>query len=99
MPVSFNGVFPILPTPFYPDESVDLNSYKKMVMFMRQLGVDGITILGVLGEANRLTDQERSAILDTAIEAAGDLPVVVGISHSGTRASIELGKMAIKGGA
>ena len=99
MPVSFNGVFPILPTPFYPDESVDLNSYKKMVMFMRQLGVDGITILGVLGEANRLTDQERSTILDTAIEAAGDLPVVVGTSHSGTRASIELGKMAIKGGA
>ena len=99
MTVGFNGVFPILPTPFRPDESIDLASYARMVSFMRQLGVDGITILGVLGEANRLTDTERDAIIQTAIEAAGELTVVVGTSHSGTHASIQLGEMAASHGA
>lgn len=99
MAISFKGVFPILPTPFLPDESVDLSSYARMVLFMKQAGVDGITILGVLGEANRLTDAERQSIVDVAVEAAGDLPVVVGTSHSGTQASIALGHMAANAGA
>ena len=99
MTVSFNGVFPILPTPFLPDDSVDLSSYSRMVDFMRQIDVDGITILGVLGEANRLTDAEREAIVGIAVDAAGGLPVVVGTSHSGTYASIQLAEMAASHGA
>ena len=89
------AVFPILPTPFRGDESVDLESYGRMVERMVGLDVSGITILGVLGEANRLTDRERTLIIECALEsAAGRLPVVVGTSHSGTQAAIELSKTA-----
>ena len=38
---------------------------------MARLGVDGVTILGVLGEANRLLDREREALIRTAVQAAG----------------------------
>ena len=52
--VRFEGVFPILVTPFDDQGEVDLNSFARVVSFMAEIGVDGVTILGVLGEANRL---------------------------------------------
>lgn len=100
MSPSFTGVYPILPTPFRNDESVDLDSYAGIIRFMTEIGVDGITILGVLGEANRLIDAERKVVIQTAIEsAAGKIPVIVGTSHSGTRATIQLSQMAANLGA
>ncbi|MEE2753114.1 MAG: dihydrodipicolinate synthase family protein, partial [Candidatus Latescibacterota bacterium] len=100
MSPSFTGVYPILPTPFRNDETVDLDSYASIISFMTELGVDGVTILGVLGEANRLIDTERKAVIQTAIEsAAGKIPVIVGTSHSGTRATVQLSQMAADLGA
>ena len=40
----------------------------------------GLTALGVMGEAAELSEAERSAVLDGAVAAAGDVPVVVGVS-------------------
>ena len=91
---NFRGVFPILATPFHEDESVDLDSMRRLVSFMARIGVDGVTVLGVLGESNRMTDRDREAIVRASLEAAGDLPVIVGTSHPGTNATIELSRMA-----
>ena len=100
MAISFRGVFPILPTPFLPDESIDVASCDAMVRRMVEFGVDGVTILGVLGEANRLTDAEGTQVIEATVEAAaGRIPVVVGASHAGTRASCELAKDAVARGA
>ncbi len=71
--MDFRGVFPILVTPFLPNQSVDLKSVKTLVNLMREIKVNGITILGVLGEANRLTDNERTSVIRATVEAAGDL--------------------------
>ena len=49
--LSFEGVYPILATPFHDDESIDLESMDRLIRFMAGLRVDGVTILGVLGEA------------------------------------------------
>lgn len=93
--VDFTGVFPILITPFDDRENLDLASFAKVIRFMAETGVDGVTILGVLGEANRLVDTEREQLISTAVEAAdGHLPVIVGASHSGTRAALQLARMA-----
>ncbi len=92
--VAFRGVFPILVTPFLQDEGLDLESMGKVVRFMRQAGMDGVTILGVLGEANRLTDAEREQVIRTTIAAADTMPVVVGTSHFGTTACVALCQMA-----
>ncbi len=91
---NFRGVFPILATSFRDDESVDLASMQRLVSFMGRIGADGVTVLGVLGESNRLTDREREQIIATAVEAAGDMPVIVGASHTGTSGTIDLSQMA-----
>ena len=97
--LNFEGVFPILATPFGEDENVDLESFGRLVRFMASLGVEGITILGVLGEANRLLDAERETLIRTAVMSAGPVPVIVGASHSGTLAARELSQMAEQLGA
>ena len=96
----FTGVFPILVTPFTDNEHIDLTSFERVVDFMAQLGVDGVTILGVLGESNRLIDAEREALIQTAAAASnGRSPIVVGTSHPGTRATLRLSQRAEELGA
>jgi 4-hydroxy-tetrahydrodipicolinate synthase len=98
--ISFEGVYPILATPFHDDERPDLESFDRMVRFMARLRVDGVTVLGVLGEANRMLDREREALIRTAVKAAeGRIPVIVGTSHSGTQAAVGLSQMAQELGA
>jgi 4-hydroxy-tetrahydrodipicolinate synthase len=86
----FAGVIPILATPFHDDESLDHTSLVRTVEFFARTGISAVTLLGVLGESNRLTDAERSALIRTAVGAAGSLPVVVGCSHTGTASTIAL---------
>lgn len=93
-PIAFEGVYPILATPFLDDETPDLESVARLVRFMAGLGMDGVTVLGVLGEANRMLDREREALIRAAVEAAGSMPVIVGTSHSGTLAACGLSQMA-----
>ncbi len=95
----FRGVVPILPTPFHDDESLDLESLERTVRFMARVGVQGVTVLGVLGESNRLTDAEREACVAAAVQAAVGMPVIVGASHPGSRASVDLAAMARERGA
>lgn len=93
--LSFEGVYPILVTPFDDGEEVDLESFSRVVRFMADIGVDGVTILGVLGESNRLADGEREQLIRTAVSAsAGRIPVIVGASHRGTHATRFLCQMA-----
>lgn len=94
------GVIPILVTPFREDESIDLESLDRVVRFMIDAGADGVTVLGVLGESNRLGDRDREAAIRCAVGAAGGrVPVIVGASHTGTRATIDLVAMAADLGA
>lgn len=84
----FEGVYPILVTPFDERERFDPESLGRIVRFMAEIGADGVTVLGVLGESDRVTDGEREAVIRTAVEAAqGRIPVVVGASHRGTLAT------------
>ncbi len=93
--VRFEGVFPILVTPFDEEGEVDLASFDRTVRFMVDIGVDGVTVLGVLGESNRMVDAEREQLIRMAVDAAdGRIPVVAGTSHSGTAATRTLSRMA-----
>lgn len=98
--MNYTGVFPILATPFNEDGSLDLDSFDRLVGFMGDLGVGGITILGVLGESNRMLDKERESLIARAVAATkGRTRVIVGASHPGTQATIGLCRMAVDLGA
>ena len=100
MTPSFTGVYPILATPFNDNEQVDLASMEHMVDCVAGLGVGGVTVLGVLGESNRLTDSEREEVIRIAVKSVqGRCAVIVGTSHSGTQAALALSKMAERSGA
>lgn len=89
------GVYNITPTPFHPDGSLDLASLTALTRFTRQAGVDGMTILGVLGEADKLTDDERDQVIAASVEAAGpDFPICVGTTHAGTDGCIAFSRRA-----
>jgi 4-hydroxy-tetrahydrodipicolinate synthase len=97
--MNFTGVIPILATPFHEDESFDAQSMSGLVQLMKRIGVDGVTVLGVLGEASRLGDTEREQVIRAAVSAADGLPVVAGASASGNRAACDLARMAESAGA
>ena len=91
----FTGVIPILATPFLDDEGLDLESWRRLLEFMVDLGVDGVTILGVLGESNRLNDAERKTLIEGAVSVvAKRVPIIVGTSAAGTRTAAFLSRMA-----
>ncbi|HEY6569042.1 MAG TPA: dihydrodipicolinate synthase family protein [Candidatus Limnocylindrales bacterium] len=97
---ALRGVWNIVPTPFLPDGELDVASIPRLVSFVRATGVDGLTILGVLGEAARLGDEERTTVLRTALEAAaGSIPICVGVSHASTDRAIVYAREAEAAGA
>lgn len=79
--MSLTGTWYISPTPFTDNGEVDTDSLRRIVDAALSWGVDGITILGVMGEVADLTPFERDAVLTTVTDqAAGRLPVAVGCS-------------------
>jgi len=98
VPSAFRGVFPIMATPFNPDESIDVDGFRKSIKFMADAGCDGATVIGVLGESNRLTDSEREILVTAAVEESNacgrNFPICVGTSHAGTAATAALTQMA-----
>ena len=80
-----SGVYNIAPTPFSPDGSLDRESIVRLTDFTLEKGVHGITILGVMGEASKVSDVERESIVAAFLEAAdGRVPICVGTSHAAT---------------
>ena len=94
------GVYNIVPTPFAPDGSLDEASLTRLVDFVIDRGVHGLTILGVLGEAGKVSEAERDRIVEVSIEAAaGRVPVCVGTTHAATDQCIALSRRAESQGA
>ena len=95
-----SGIFNILATPFHADYTLDSDSLKNLVRFQIDKGAHGLTILGVMGEAAKLTVAERQAVMDTVIETVnGAIPVVVGTSHPQIETCIALSVAAFAAGA
>jgi 4-hydroxy-tetrahydrodipicolinate synthase len=89
------GVWNIVPTPFREDASLDEDGVRSLVDFVAGTGVDGMTVLGVMGEVGRLSDEERARVLRLAVEhAAGRLPVCAGVSHAATDRAVALAREA-----
>ncbi|MDE0305093.1 MAG: dihydrodipicolinate synthase family protein [Albidovulum sp.] len=94
------GVFVISATPFCPDGSLDLDGTEQLLDFYVGCGVHGITILGVMGEANKMTDSESAEFAGRALRhVSQNLPVIVGVTHSALTALRELSHSVMDMGA
>ncbi|MEZ5771117.1 MAG: dihydrodipicolinate synthase family protein [Defluviimonas denitrificans] len=79
-----SGVFVIAATPFTEDGALDLASTDRMVDFYLETGVTGMTILGIMGEAPKLSGEEsRSFVKRVLARIDGRVPVIVGVSGAG----------------
>ena len=78
------GVYVIAVTPFHADGALDLDSTDRMVDFYLKAGATGLTVLGIMGEAPKLTPEESAMIVKCILtRVAGRVPVVVGVSAPG----------------
>ena len=92
------GVFTIAVTPFLPDGALDLESVDRMVDFYLEKGATGLTILGMMGEAGKLTAEESVAVVGR-VTARTSVPVVVGVSAPGFAAMKTLAHASTDAGA
>jgi 4-hydroxy-tetrahydrodipicolinate synthase len=100
MNTRITGIFNILATPFDAQLQVDWDSLRRLVEFQLDKDAYGLTILGVLGEAAKLSVDERRQVMDTVLEVvAGRVPIVVGVSHPELATVIALSKAAFEAGA
>lgn len=91
----FRGVFCIPPTPFTDEDQVDETSLRRCVDFCIDSGAHGLVGPVNASEAIALTDDERVRVAEVIIQqAAGRIPVVVGVSSHSSEASIDLARHA-----
>ncbi|WP_320198886.1 dihydrodipicolinate synthase family protein [Agrobacterium sp. rho-13.3] len=96
---STKGVFVITCTPFMEDGALDPASIERMTDFYYEKGADGLTILGMMGEAPKLTQAESIDVTKLTLKRSADKPVVVGVSAPGLAAIGELTKAVMDLGA
>ena len=97
---SATGVYLITVTPFCDNGELDLVSTDRMVDYLLEVGVSGLTVLGIMGEAPKLTSQEsRLFVKQVLARVAGRVPVVVGASAAGFAPMRELTESVMDMGA
>lgn len=95
-----NGVFIIAATPFTDNGVLDLSSLDSLIDFYLASGVSGITALGIMGEATKLTVEEsRTAVMRLLKRLDGKIPVIAGLSSPGLASMGELAKSVVGEGA
>ena len=93
-----SGVYSIAVTPFLPDGRLDTKSVDSMTDFYLRCGATGLTILGIMGEAPKLSEEESLAVTKSVVKRSG-LPVIVGVSSPGFAAMRALARGAMELGA
>ncbi len=96
--IDTKGVYPIAATPFHPDGRLDLDGVDRLTDFYQESGATGMTILGIMGEAQKLEPEESRAIASRVV-ARSRVPVVVGVSAPGFAAMRSLARGAMDAGA
>ncbi len=97
MPPSWTGVYPAATTQFATDGSVDIAATQKGLVALVDDGVNGLILLGTVGENNSLRPEEKRAVLKAAVEAVGGrVPLLTGVSEFTTDRAVEYARDAEK---
>lgn len=96
--IDAKGVYPIAATPFAPDRSIDWISLDRLTDFYEEAGSTGLTILGIMGEAQKLEPDESREVARRVIQRA-KVPVIVGVSSPSFPAMRRLARDSMEIGA
>jgi 4-hydroxy-tetrahydrodipicolinate synthase len=95
-----NGVYIIAATPFDQLGGLDLESTDRMVDYYINCGVSGMTILGIMGEAAKLSGHESALLARRILDRVkGRVPVIVGVTGGGFDNMAELSRLVMEHGA
>jgi 4-hydroxy-tetrahydrodipicolinate synthase len=97
---SAKGVFVIAVTPFTDSGALDLASTDRVVDFYLEQGAAGLTLLGVMGEAPKLTAEEARTFVRRVLgRVDGRIPTIVGVTAPGLAPMRELAQSVMGDGA
>lgn len=89
MQVNWTGVFPAVATQMNEDGSIDFDMTAHQIEALIKAGVDGLVMLGSVGENAALEPEEKIAVLKLAVEVTnGRIPVLSGVAENSTQAAI-----------
>ena len=81
----WRGVFPAVTTQLKEDQSLDLDATARHLAALTDSGVNGIIMLGSLGENQSLDPEEKRRIVEAAVKAVnGRVPVLSGVAENST---------------
>lgn len=96
----WHGVLVATALPFTGDLAVDHDRYAAHVRWLAENGCDGVTPNGSLGEYQTVSDDERAAVVRTAVAAApGGFTVMPGIAAYGALQARRWAEQAAEAGA
>lgn len=94
------GLYVPLVTPFNADESINFDSYKKVIDYVIEGGMDGVLIGGTTGEYHMMTLEERKELIKKGCEiVAGRVPIVAGTGMNTAKDTIAFTNYAADCGA
>ena len=93
------GAFAIAPTPFHDDGRIDERSIDRLTDFYAEVGCDGVTVLGILGEAPKLDAAEAEQVAIRFVKRAKSMQIIVGVSAPGFASMSSLAKASMDAGA
>src|SRR3979411_3100856 len=93
------GTFAIAPTPFHDDGRIDEKSIDRLTDFYAEVGCDGVTVLGILGEAPKLDGSEAEEVAKRFVKRAGNMQIIRGVSPLGLPALRSLARASMDAGA
>ncbi|MDJ0762213.1 MAG: dihydrodipicolinate synthase family protein [Myxococcota bacterium] len=98
--MDLKGIYPIVPTPFDQEGMICEASIDRLASFMIERKVDGLTVLGVMGEGHKLEDAERALVVQRFRQALPpEMGLLVGVRYQGTDLVIRAADKALALGA
>lgn len=99
MLADLQGLYVIAQTPFEQNGEVDYASIDSLSDFYYGHGARGLTVLGVSGEADKLSASESSAVAARFVKASGGRPIIVGVSNASLAQLVDVTKSVMSEGA
>ena len=97
---TLTGVLPPIPTPLTDDEQLDEASFRRLIEYLIDGGVDGLFVLGSNGEFPLLPNDVKERVCHVAADAArGRIKVVINVSETSVARVMPVLRMAERAGA